>query len=102
MACDDIRTASEDITSISGFFGHGATQHHEHQLGSGAGCSDDIRTARKRSFFWKKERRVLNVLCLGNTHSSTEHAPFFCSCGTDHTFENLQGQHNRSLWWKSS
>ena len=56
------------------------------------GC-DDIRTARKRSFFWKKERRVLNVLCVGSAHSYTEHAPFFCSCGTDHTFENLQGQH---------
>ena len=51
---------------------------------------------------WKKERRVLNVLFVGSAHSCTEHAPCFCSCGTDHTFENLQGQHNRALWWKSS
>ena len=64
------------------------------------GC-DDIRTAKKRSCFWKKERRVLNVLFVRSAHNYTEHAPF-CSCGTDHTFENLQGQQNRSLWWKSS
>ena len=42
------------------------------------GC-DDIRTARKGSFFWKKERRVLNVLFVGSAHSYTEHAPFFAA-----------------------